>query len=84
MLEAAQNSGANLLGDTPLGRVVARLPLSMRDTGWRVASKLWASGAAGTVGAYLNNPSTSGYFQTQELPALLANPNVFLSRFLPF
>ncbi len=80
-MTAAEESGLQTLGNSPLGQLVGALPGPFQSLGWRVASWGWAAGASGAVIPFVGSPGANSYFLTTELPTLLQNPAV---RFLPF
>lgn len=82
----AGRNGMTTLESTPGGRWLDDLRLfdgTVDDIDPSRAAEIWgrtsanyAQGASGNVTAVINNPRASSIFLTQELPALLQNPNV--------
>jgi hypothetical protein len=51
---------------------------TLAPAAWKVASALWAGGAAGQINAFVSaTASDASYFFTVEAPILLDNPNVW-------
>jgi hypothetical protein len=79
---AAYNLGRTIV-DTPAGqaytKVAGSIPASLVNGGWNILSYFWASGAAGTVNAFIaENASTASIWATTELPTLMQNSNIFV------
>lgn len=80
-----KNSGKMVIEYTDCGAKLVELGLSSSDSGfsddekadiWSIASKRFINSAKGEVVAFVKGADPRSVFCTQELPTILANPNI--------